>query len=207
LKILVKLVRAKPIKYALIALFFFSSMIIPSGLDSLIKVMDERGFIVEIGDISPDFSMEYLDGSIKNLSDYRGQIVMLQFTASWCSVCRKEMPHIENEVWQAFKDKGLVVIGIDRDEPKDVVEKFSEEMNITYPLVLDPGAEIFGLYAGKESGITRNIVLDREGKIVFLTRLFDQTEFNAMVKKIGELIVDSKKQEDEKALRNSQWDK
>lgn len=180
--------RAKPIQYAFIALFFFSSLIIPGGLDSLLKDMDERGFIVEIGDISPDFSMEYLDGSIKNLSDYRGQIVMLQFTASWCSVCRKEMPHIENEVWQAFKDKDLVVIGIDRDEPKDVVEKFSEEMNITYPLVLDPGAEIFGLFAGKESGVTRNIILDREGKIVFLTRLFDQAEFNAMVKMIGELI-------------------
>ncbi len=98
----------------------------------------------------------------------------------------------------------MVVIGIDRDEPKDVVEKFSEEMNITYPLVLDPGAKIFGLYAGKESGVTRNIILDREGKIVFLTRLFDQVEFNAMVKKIGELIVDSKKPEDEKSLRNSQ---
>ena len=98
MKILVKLVKAEPIKYALIALFFFRSLVIPSGLDSLIKVMDERGFIVKIGDTSPDFSMEYLDGSIKNLSDYRGQIVMLQFTASWCSVCRKEMPHIENEI-------------------------------------------------------------------------------------------------------------
>ena len=65
-------------------------------------------------------------------------------------------------------------------------------MTITYPHEIDPGAEIFGLYAGKESGVTRNIILDREGKIVFLTRLFDQTEFNAMVKKIGELIIDSK---------------
>jgi len=53
-------------------------------------------------------------------------------------------------------------------------------MKITYPLALDPGAEIFGLFAQKEAGVTRNVIIDRKGKIIFLTRLFEQEEFNKM---------------------------
>ncbi len=53
---------------------------------------------------------------------------MLQFTASWCSVCRQEMPFIEKEIWQEKKSSGLSVIGIDRDEPADKVLKFQKDM-------------------------------------------------------------------------------
>jgi peroxiredoxin len=90
------------------------------------------------------------------------------------------MPFIEDEIWLPGKDKGLVVIGIDRDEAEATVLKFREDMKITYPLALDPGAEIFGLYAQKEAGVTRNVIIDRKGKIIFLTRLFEQEEFNKM---------------------------
>jgi peroxiredoxin len=105
---------------------------------------------------------------------------MLQFTASWCSVCREEMPFIESEIWQEKKDSGLVVIGIDLDEPLETVTKFKNDMKITYPLALDPGADIFGLYALKGAGVTRNVIIDRSGKIIFLTRLFDRKEFDKM---------------------------
>ena len=53
-------------------------------------------------------------------------------------------------------------------------------MKISYPLALDPGADIFGLYALKESGVTRNIIIDRNGRIIFLTRLFEREEFDRM---------------------------
>ena len=90
------------------------------------------------------------------------------------------MPFIEAEIWKPGKIEGLVVIGIDRDEPEATVAKFREDMNITYPLALDPGADIFGLYALKEAGVTRNVIIDRQGKIIFLTRLFDRQEFDKM---------------------------
>ena len=86
--------------------------------------VDERGYIVAVGDTVPDLELEYTTGEKITLSDLRGQVVVLQFTASWCSVCRQEMPHLEKEVWQRYKDEGLVLIGIDRDEPLDVVQKF-----------------------------------------------------------------------------------
>jgi peroxiredoxin len=149
---------------------------------------DERGFIVKVGDSVPDFELNFIDGSSTKISDYLGSPVMLQFTASWCSVCRQETPHIEKEIWNRFRDKGLSVIGLDRDEPLEVVKQFVEEMKTSYPMALDPGAEIFGLFADKESGVTRNVLIDSDGKIVFLTRLFEKEEFNLLIKQIEQLV-------------------
>ena len=122
------------------------------------------------------------------LSDLRDKIVVLQFTASWCSVCILEMPHLEKDVWQAFKDKGVLLIGVDRDEPLETVINFQKKIGTTYPLALDPGADIFGLFADKKSGVTRNVVIDHSGKIVFLTRLFDEQEYKEMIQVIKKLI-------------------
>jgi peroxiredoxin len=149
---------------------------------------DDRGYIVNIGQQSPDFIVNTSDGRAFTLSKNRGKIIMLQFTASWCSVCRKEMPHIENEIWQPLKNKDFVLIGIDRDEPVDVVTRFAKEMKITYPLAVDPNADVFALFAKKDAGVTRNVIINREGKIAYLTRLYDKKEFNAMKEVINTLI-------------------
>jgi peroxiredoxin len=149
---------------------------------------DERGYIVKVGDESPDFKMQLIDGKTITKKDLIGKVAVLQFTASWCSVCRKEMPHLEKEVWQKFKVKDFILIGVDRDEPLDVVQEFTKEIKVTYPMALDPGADIFALFAAREAGVTRNIVIDQTGKIVFLTRLFDEKEFKAMIAKIDALL-------------------
>ncbi len=144
------------------------------------KKVYEHDYLVKTGDTAPDFVIKEAGGATYNLSDLRGKVVMLQFTASWCSVCRKEMPFIESEIWLPGKKEGLLVIGIDRDEPEQTVLKFREDIMVTYPLALDPGAEIFSLFALKEAGVTRNVIIDREGKIIFLTRLFEREEFDHM---------------------------
>ena len=149
---------------------------------------DDRGYLVKVGQAAPDFTLTTTDGKVFRLSENRGKIVMLQFTASWCSVCRKEMPHIENDIWQRHKEKDFVLLGLDRDEPLDVVTEFAKKMKITYPLAPDPNADVFGLYANKEAGVTRNVIIDRDGKIVFLTRLSEEKEFNAMKDVINDLI-------------------
>lgn len=146
------------------------------------KKVYEHNYLVKVGDTAPDFTIREAGGKTYKLSDLRGKVVMLQFTASWCGVCRKEMPFIEEEIWIPGKKQGLAVIGIDRDEPEETVRKFAADMKITYPLALDPGAEIFGLYAEKQAGVTRNVIIDRNGKIIFLTRLFEREEFDGMKK-------------------------
>jgi len=140
----------------------------------------ENQYLVRVGDTAPDFTIVEAGGKTYKLSDLRGKVVMLQFTASWCSVCRKEMPFIENEIWLPGSKEGLIVIGIDRDEPVETVLKFKKDIAVTYPLALDPGAAHFSLFAEKEAGVTRNIIIDRNGKIIFLTRLFEREEFDKM---------------------------
>ena len=150
---------------------------------------DDRGYIVKVGDKAPDITITYTDGTRKKLSDFRGKIVMLQFTASWCGVCRKEMPFIEKDIWQKHKDNAsFALYGIDRDEPLERVKAFAKQTGVTYPLGLDPGADIFAKYAERNAGITRNVLIDKEGKIVMMTRLYNEEEFASLCKKIDELL-------------------
>lgn len=152
-------------------------------------VPDDTGYIVRVGDEAPDFEMTLTDGQTVRLSSLRGKVVMLQFTTSWCGVCRKEMPFIERDIWQKHKDNtAFALYGIDRDEPLERVKKFAGQTKITYPLGLDPGADIFAKYADREAGITRNVLIGKDGKIVMLTRLYNEEEFAALCKKIDELL-------------------
>lgn len=168
-----------------VAVFLFSSIIISA------QQSDNNQYLVKIGDYAPDFEMSLPSGETVKLSSLKGKVVMLQFTASWCGVCHKEMPHIEKEIWQKHKNNpDFALYGIDRDEPAATVQAFITKTGVTYPIGLDPNANIFGLYAEKEAGITRNIIIDKEGKIVMLTRLFDMDEFNRMVMLIDSLLED-----------------
>jgi peroxiredoxin len=168
-----------------ILLAAISAVILSISLNGQEKNVYDNGYIVKVGDQAPDFKINEAGGKSYRLSDLRGKVVMLQFTASWCSVCRQEMPFIEKEIWLPSNKSDLAVIGIDRDEPLDKVLKFKKDIGVTYPLALDPGADIFGLYALKEAGVTRNVIIDRSGKIIFLTRLFDRNEFDLMKKAIA----------------------
>lgn len=153
------------------------------------QIPADYGYIVKIGDQIPVFSTVLADGKNISTADFKGKVVMLQFTASWCSVCRKEMPFIEKDIWQKQKsNKNFVLIGIDLDEPVEKVKKFQEDIKITYPLALDPGGKIFGLVAEKKAGVTRNIILDKSGKIIYMTRLYKEEEFAEMVKVIETLL-------------------
>lgn len=135
---------------------------------------DDRGYIVQVGDKAPDIIIQYIDGTQKKLSDFKGKIVMLQFTASWCGVCRKEMPFIEKDIWQKHKNNPkFALIGIDLMETPEKTQQFAKDINITYPLTLDPEGKAFYSYAAKGAGVTRNIIIDKKGKIVFMTRLYD----------------------------------
>ncbi|MCE1200043.1 MAG: TlpA family protein disulfide reductase [Marinilabiliales bacterium] len=149
----------------------------------------DYGYVIHIGDQMPAFSTTLINGKNFSNADIKGKVVMLQFTASWCGVCRKEMPFIERDIWQKHKaDKSFVLVGFDLDEPLEKVKKFSEEMKITYPLALDPGGAIFQLVAEKKAGVTRNVILDKTGKIVYMTRLYKEDEFAEMVRVIDTLL-------------------
>ncbi len=178
-------------KLLTIAFLTFVSMTTFAQLSAIPEkeIPEDYGYIVSIGQQMPNISLELTDGNTVTTEDMKGKIVMLQFTASWCSVCRKEMPHIESDIWQKYKDnENFMLFGVDMDEPLDKVSKFGKDMKITYPLALDPGADIFYTFAAKGAGVTRNVIVDKSGKIVYMTRLYKEDEFKEMVDVIDYLM-------------------
>ena len=154
-------------------------------------IVYENEYIVKVGDVAPDFTLQMTDGSTFTLSQQRGKVVMLQFTAGWCGICREEMPHIERDIWLPNKDnKDFVLVGIDREEELEDILPFIEGVGTTYPIAMDTNADVFAQYALRNSGITRNVLIDRDGKIVMLTRKFKSEEFTALVEKINAMLAE-----------------
>lgn len=177
------------ISVCLVALTPMSAQTTDNNIKELVAEADSNGYIVFDGDKAPDFTLTLIDGNQLKLSDLRGKLVMIQFTASWCGVCRKEMPFIERDIWQRHKnDSNFVLIGIDRDEPLEKVVNFAKQTGVTYPLGLDPGANIYAKYALRKSGITRNILIDKDGTIIKRTRLYKEDEFNSLVQSIDKYL-------------------
>ena len=147
-----------------------------------------RGYKVKVGDQAPKIDLKLLDGQLINNENIQGKVVVFQFTASWCSVCIKEMPHLEKEVWQRFKNDNFILIGVDLMEDLEVVKEFISKTEVTYPFTIDNDGTFFESFTVPGAGVTRNIVIDKQGEISFLTRLFDENEFQQMINKIEILL-------------------
>lgn len=102
-----------------------------------------------------------LDGKQATLGDYRGKVVLVNFWATWCPPCRKEIPDLET-LYNRFKGQGLVVLAIS-DEDLDKVKPFIAERNVTYPVLLDPGRKVNELF--QVVGIPKTFIYDRSGKL------------------------------------------
>ena len=149
---------------------------------------ENRGYRVKLGDPVPSFTLHMINGETWTNNDLKDKTVVIQFTGSWCSVCKKEMPELESRVWQKYKDEDFLLIGIDIKDTRDRMIPFIEKTGVSYPIAWDPEAKIFDLFTLKGAGVTRNIVINKKGEIVFLTRLFEEKEFQAMIDKIDELV-------------------
>lgn len=109
-----------------------------------------------------NFTLTDLQGKSWTLSELRGKVVLVNFWATWCPPCRKEMPDLE-ALYSRFKGEGLVVLAIS-DEDAAKVRPFIAERQVTYPILLDPGRKVNDLF--QVEGIPKTFVYDREGKLV-----------------------------------------
>ena len=157
-------------------------LIIVLTLPTFLYAQDNtRGYKVKVGEQVPKLLFSLMDGTPISNESLKGKVVVLQFTASWCVVCRKEMPHLEKEVWQRFKNDDFILIGIDLKEEPEKVKRFIAQMKVTYPFAIDSNGKLFESFTLPNAGVTRNIVLDKKGKIIFLSRLYEVEEFKQMV--------------------------
>ena len=104
-----------------------------------------------------------IDGSTAYLSDFDGHVIALYFWASWCPPCKSTMP-IFQELYNEYGDQGLVVLGVNQRETASQAQEYAEEVDVTYPIVLDSYAEIADYF--RLMGPPATILLDRDGEVV-----------------------------------------
>ena len=131
---------------------------------------------------SPEFSLKDLSGKTWDFKDLRGKVVLVNFWATWCPPCRKEIPDLVI-LYERFQSKGLVVLAIS-DEDKAKVEPFMRERNVPFPVLLDPERKVNGMFIVE--GIPKSFVYDREGRLVAQSiDMRTQKQFMEMLAKAG----------------------
>lgn len=100
---------------------------------------------VKVGKAAPNFSLQQLNGPDMALGDLKGKGVVLNFWGTWCEPCKKELPALQQQ-YDQFKDKGLVVVGVNIGESPVAVEPFVKQFGVNFPILLDSQSQITKLY-------------------------------------------------------------
>jgi thiol-disulfide isomerase/thioredoxin len=140
----------------------------------------ESEWLVNKGQVTPDFTFTWKGGKQDEIKNHRGKVVMINFFATWCPPCRAELPRVQKEIWDKYKDRAdfnLLVLG--REENWDVLDPFIEKMAYTFPILPDLERKIFSKFATQS--IPRNVILDREGKIIYQSIGYEEAEFEQML--------------------------
>ena len=146
-------------------LFFFEHFI--EAPISITDVQIKKNFDEKkssVGYLAPDFSLRNLKGNYESLDSYRGQVVVLNFWATWCAPCRVEMPSFE-KLYRRYRSEGVAVLAVTLDKnagPK--IKSFVDEYELSFPILLDEKGEVERLYPSMTIPFT--YVIDREGRVV-----------------------------------------
>jgi cytochrome c biogenesis protein CcmG/thiol:disulfide interchange protein DsbE len=118
-----------------------------------------------VGKPAPAFALKLFDGGSLSLADFRGKVVVLNFWASWCyPACYEEAPVLE-QGWRTYRERGVVVVGVDIQDTEEAARKFIDQFSITFPNGPDPKGKIsvdYGVY-----GVPETFFIDRRGQIRF----------------------------------------
>lgn len=143
--------------------------------------------LVKEGQKAPDFSFSTESGQAQKLSDLKGKVIWINFFATWCGPCRQELPHLQKEVYDKYKnDENFVLLIFGREHDWATVNKFKDEQKFTMPFYPDPERKIFSLYA--KQNIPRNFIIDKEGKIAIASTGFNKKEFGEIIDKMEKLL-------------------
>lgn len=156
------------------------------SLSSGIVAQDEFTLAKE-GQKAPEFSYKNSEGATVALSELKGKVVWITFFATWCGPCRKELPYLEKQVYEKYRnhpDFELLVIG--REHSREELDKFIKDTGHNLPFIADPKREIYEKYAGQN--IPRNFIINKNGNVAVSSVGFNEEDFNKKLKKLEELL-------------------
>ena len=119
----------------------------------------------ELSGAAPDFSLETRGGGRLALDDLAGQVVMVNFWATWCGPCRQEMPHLE-ALYERYHDLGFTLLGVNVEEDASGADKFLAETPVSFPILFDPENEVSARY--QVVAMPSTVLIDRQGNLRFI---------------------------------------
>ena len=117
--------------------------------------------------LAPDFTLHAADGRNVRLDELRGQVVLVNFWATWCGPCRSEMPHLD-QLYQKYHKSGFVLLGVNIDDNPATALSTAQKLNVSFPILLDTDKKVSKLY--NLTDMPSTVVIDRDGKMRFLHR-------------------------------------
>ena len=131
---------------------------------------------------APEFTLASRDGSQLSLAALRGQVVMINFWASWCGPCRQEFPALD-AVYRKYQPMGFTLVGINVESEKSDAERFLGTQSVTFPILFDPDNKVSGSYG--VSAMPTTVLIDRKGRVRWQHRAYkpgDEAEYIEQVR-------------------------
>jgi peroxiredoxin len=169
-------------KKLLLITLFLSSLNIFSQEDYM------KSSLVKLNQQVPEFSFTNKDGKSIKLSDYKGKVILINFFATWCGPCMKEMPYIQKDLWEKLKNNDkFIILSFGRDHSQEEVNIFIESKKFIFPIFADKDKSIYNLFATKY--IPRNYLIDSKGKVIYASTGFSEKEFEELKATIDKQLI------------------